>query len=212
MGSTMGYPARRWEQTVSTPAAALTDRNSLVSDLMINDTELSLGAVILDSVMYASEVLPTGGIMCQVIADMWKIITQCDASPYPELCRLHAYIEIMYGGLSDRQEFGEQRRASVLQLLLRGKRIFLTQRGLIGTAYTVRKGGWCSITFGCKTLSILHKAEHVENSYRLLGPAYVTGTILQVDKQQFSWLAMLGREESKDWTRWDVDEEVIHLC
>ncbi|KAK4456961.1 heterokaryon incompatibility protein 6,OR allele [Cladorrhinum samala] len=101
---------------------------------------------------------------------------------------------------------------SLIRCLLPGKRIFLTQRGYLGAAYSVtRTADRCGIIFGCKTPSVLRHTE-TENTYKLLGGAYITGTTLQIDREIFRGFTLLGRKESKDWTEWDVQEEDIVLC
>ncbi|KAI0101857.1 heterokaryon incompatibility protein-domain-containing protein [Nemania sp. FL0031] len=226
---------------------ALTDRSSSIPDPSTTDSTLSVRAVVLDSVVYVSKALPARDIPREDIVDIWKAIAHFEASPYPVLCRFHAYIETLYGGIQPAHDLEVWRRAqaaylldihrncgetepidsqywvetakggeiqvynSLLQILLRGKRIFLTRCGLLGTTYTIRKGDWCGIIFGCKTLSILRKVEGIEKSYKLLGPAHVTGTTPQIYKDRFRGFTMLGWKESKEWTEWDVREGAINL-
>jgi hypothetical protein len=101
---------------------------------------------------------------------------------------------------------------TIIQWRLWGKRIFLTERGYLGAVYEIgRIGDRCGIIFGCKSPSVLRKIG-AGNGYRLLGGAYITGAKPQADQENFQRFTLLGREESKDWTDWDVREEYIVLC
>ena len=95
---------------------------------------------------------------------------------------------------------------------LQGKRIFLTMRGYIGTAdEVIQTGDRCGIIFGCK-MPVILRGTGAEREYRLLGGAYITGAKLQASKDNFQRFTLLGRDESKDWVEWDVQEENIVLC
>ena len=227
---------------------ALTDRSSSVRNPSMIGTKLNVRAVVLDSVVYVSEVLRPPHMTLDDIAGIWKAVAQLEvANPYPPLCRLHAFIETLHGDILegdsqtnrraqaaylliihrkagkveaiDSQHWKELAKGgdinpydSLIRMMLRGKRIFLTQRGYFGAACAiVREGDQCGIIFGCKTLSILRIAKP-ENTYRLLGGAYITGTTAQTDRENFQGFTMLGRKESKDWTEWDVEEDDIVLC
>lgn len=225
----------------------LTDRRSSSYTPSMAGTGLSVRAVVLDTVVYVSEVLHREHIASDEIAKVWNAISQLEvATPYPPLCRLHAFIVTLCGGISsgdtqawersqaaylldihrmtdqaeaiDSQFWEEKARhgnlnhySTFVQAMLSGKKVFVTERGYFGTAYAViQKGDHCSIIFGCKTLSVLRRAES-EKIYRLLGGAYITGKTLQGNQVDSRGLTMLGREESKDWTEWDVEEEDIVL-
>ncbi|RYP19404.1 hypothetical protein DL765_003377 [Monosporascus sp. GIB2] len=227
---------------------ALTNRSSSVHNPSMAGTKLSVRAVVLDSVVYVSEVLRPLHMTLDDIAQIWKAVAQFDvATPYPPLCRLLAFVEILYGDVfeGDLQTLRRAQAAYLLdihrktgeleaidsqywketakggdmnsyhtfiQTTFCGKRMFLTQRGYLGTAYAVvREGDRCGIIFGCKAPSILRNTE-AENRYRLLGGAYIAGTTLLIDRERFRGFTMLGRKESKDWTEWDVEEDDILLC
>jgi Heterokaryon incompatibility protein (HET) len=226
---------------------ALTDRASSVHVPSMTGNNLTVRAVVLDTVVYVSEVLHPPHITSDNIAKIWKAVAQLKGTiPYPPLCHLHAFIRTLYGsdwggnlqtwGRSqaaylleihrktseaaaiDSQYWEEKAKGgdiniynSFLQAMLCGKRIFLTQRGYLGTAYAVvREGDQCGIIFGCKTVSVLRRAES-EDTYRLLGGAYIVGAALQINQAGFQEFTMLGRKESKDWVDRDVEEEDIIL-
>lgn len=226
----------------------LTDRISSVHIPLVTGTELGVRAVILDSIIYVSEVMRLPKMTLDDISNIWKAVAQIDIpTPYPPARRLHAFTETLYGDilpvnvetfqrsqaaylleLHRRTSEGEAVEyhyweeiaegghmsiyQSLIQLLLRGKRLFLTQRGYFGVAYDVVRGGdQCGIIFGCKTPSVLRHTGTI-NRYRLLGGAYITGSTLQNDQGKFQRFTLLGRKESKDWIEWEVQEDNIILC
>jgi hypothetical protein len=231
---------------------ALTDRSSSARNLpaMTETGVLRVRGVILDSVVHVSEAMPSQQheVTSDRVVKIWKIISQLDGPPttaYPPHCRLHAFVEALYGNLTPRdgrawrpaqaaylldihkqsgetEEIDSQYWKDVatggdlriyqfrVQLMLQGKAVFVTRRGLLGVAYPpVRVGDQCAIVFGCKSLSILRGAG---NAYKLLGGTYVVGTTLQMDERKHRGFTMLGSSESKDWTKWDCAEADIDLC
>lgn len=231
---------------------ALTDRHSAIHEISMAEssgsspqTKLRVRVVILDSVVYVSDVLRPPHM--DDIAKLWKTIVQFSIpNPYPAFCCLHAFVQSLPGSILEEGmlSFREAEAAylldihrrsgevdaieaqswrtrakdgdtssyeSFVEMSLCGKRIFLTQRGYIGTAYTVSQTDQCGIIFGCKMPSILRSAK-AENTYTLLGSAYMQGAIPQTGSDDIQGFTMLGTKESKDWTTWDVEEDDILLC
>ena len=77
--------------------------------------------------------------------------------------------------------------------------------------HITRKGDTCAIIFGCTTPCILRQASQ-EPQHQLLGAASIMGKEPQEAEGGGVVLLQLGSEESKDWMKWDVQEQDIDLC
>ncbi|KAK2590523.1 hypothetical protein QQS21_011790 [Conoideocrella luteorostrata] len=76
---------------------ALTDRDFFTHRPYITDATLSVRAVILDPIIYVSEMF-SSDVTLDDIANVWKAVVQTSAAtPYPPLGRLHAFIETLHG-------------------------------------------------------------------------------------------------------------------
>jgi hypothetical protein len=88
----------------------------------------------------------------------------------------------------------------------------LTKRGYIGLAPSiVREGDTCGIIFGCNTPCILRKAAQ-DQHYAFVGATTLVSKESFVAKGGGVFFRILGREASKDWVDWDVEEQDIYLC
>jgi hypothetical protein len=92
-----------------------------------------------------------------------------------------------------------------------GRRFLVSDRGYFGLGPgLVEKGDLCCIIFGAKTPFIL-RCTAVPGQFRLVGEAYI------ISKKAFDFntdpeyvkFFMLGREETKDWVQWDIQEQDI---
>lgn len=102
-----------------------------------------------------------------------------------------------------------------------GKRFFLTSRGYFGNGPNLaQEGDAICIIFGCTKPLILRKTGQTCQRtsrgcpvYRLIGPAYITGTrrVPHISGIGFVY-PILGAEKSKDWVEWGLQEEDIHIC
>jgi hypothetical protein len=91
-------------------------------------------------------------------------------------------------------------------------RMVLTERGYIGLAPSiVREGDTCGIIFGCKSPCILRKVAQ-DQHYAFVGATTLVSKESFVTKGGGVYFRILGREASKDWIDWDVEEQNIYLC
>jgi hypothetical protein len=93
------------------------------------------------------------------------------------------------------------------------RKIIVTKHGYMGLAPgTTQKEDICSIVFGCNTPCILRALGH-ESKYKYLGPTYMIGQDHWINLQgRVVFSDILGTEQSKDWTEWDIEEQDILLC
>lgn len=97
---------------------ALTDRSSSIHRPSITGTKLSVRAVVLDSIVYVSEAFGPH-ITLDDIAKVWEAVVEIDVpTPYPPLCRLHAFIETLYGDplVTNAEDARRSQAAYLLQL------------------------------------------------------------------------------------------------
>ncbi|KAM3506496.1 hypothetical protein MY11210_007537 [Beauveria gryllotalpidicola] len=97
---------------------ALTDRGSAIHRPSVAGTKLHVRAVVLDSVVYVSDVFGPH-ISLDDIAKVWDACVRIDApTPYPPLCRLHAFIETLLGNplLTNAEDARRSQAAYLLQL------------------------------------------------------------------------------------------------
>jgi hypothetical protein len=88
----------------------------------------------------------------------------------------------------------------------------LTERGYMGLApHVTREGDICAIIFGCTRPCILRKTNQ-GHQYQLLGATHLLGKQLRDVEGGATSFVPLGKEKSKDWVEWDVEEQDIDLC
>jgi hypothetical protein len=95
-----------------------------------------------------------------------------------------------------------------------GRRFLVSDRGYFGFGPgLVEKGDLCCIIFGAKTPFILRCTE-VPGQFKLVGEAHIISKqvfTLNTDPEYVGFF-MLGREETKDWVKWDIQEQDIIIC
>jgi hypothetical protein len=95
-----------------------------------------------------------------------------------------------------------------------GRRFFVSERGYFGLGPgLVEEGDLCCIIFGAKTPFILRSTE-VTGQFKLVGEACIISKQAYTMKSdpEYVGFTMLGREETKDWVKWDMQEQDIIIC
>ncbi|KAF2823986.1 HET-domain-containing protein [Ophiobolus disseminans] len=93
------------------------------------------------------------------------------------------------------------------------RKITLSERGYMGLAPSLaQKGDSCGIIFGCTTPCILRPTE-LKDNYQYLGATFVVGQKhWRTSDGRVIFSEILGAAGSKDWSKWDVEEQDIYLC
>lgn len=89
-----------------------------------------------------------------------------------------------------------------------------TSRGYFGNCpAVVEEGDICCIIFGCTTPFILREVESNQGRqcYRLIGYAWIPG-ISPIQTHSYNTMPLFGREESKEWVEWGLEEQDIYIC
>lgn len=98
---------------------ALTDRSCSVHSPSMTETSLRVRGIVLDSIIYVSEVLRPPQMTLDDIAKVWKALVRIDApNPYPPFCRLCAFIATLSGDIlqGDLDTFHSSQAAYLLEI------------------------------------------------------------------------------------------------
>ncbi|KAF3042211.1 hypothetical protein E8E12_009553 [Didymella heteroderae] len=100
-----------------------------------------------------------------------------------------------------------------VQSYVHRKKFFVTERGYMGLGPAVpEEGDIYAIIFGSMRPCILRRTQQ-KDRWKFLGPCFILGARPFSTKDgRRKYSAMLGSEPSKEWERWDVEEQDIYLC
>lgn len=127
-------------------------------------------------------------------------------------------IQLWRGSSATRAQDSENLNTVLLRIQSEtwGRRLISTEKGYLGSApEAAQKGDWCCIVFGTTTPLILREiareSTQEQRKFLLVGNTWIVSRESQQSEEFGTFMTLLGSEQSKEWTEWDIKEETIHI-